>query len=212
MLCHGNRVGHGLSFLLLTLISKILLATVIYYKVYWEPCQTFKLENFVKIVDDWKALTIFGKSSILHPWQGALNTPLNHIWFYFQFIWWMVLALDYVIIIKYLTVSGRKTEKKNKNVKLYQNFTSSFTESSMQKRVLKLVVVSSFLEGYYFLDLCDLGVSSAPHLLLSHFSSTWYKIPIQVIFPSPLDQMQNKFSGLFLIFRRIRMPYIVYAY
>ena len=46
------------------------------FMVYWpeaysEPCQTSKIELFAKIVNEWKLLTIFKKSSILDVWQGS---------------------------------------------------------------------------------------------------------------------------------------------
>ena len=34
-------------------------------EAYSDHCQTFKVERFAKIVNDWKALTIFAKCSIL---------------------------------------------------------------------------------------------------------------------------------------------------
>ena len=40
-----------------------------------EPNQAFKMELFVKIVNDKKLLTIFAKSSILNVWLGS-NAPL----------------------------------------------------------------------------------------------------------------------------------------
>ena len=39
--------------------------------VYWEPCQTSKMEVFAKIVNRLQPLTIFGESSILDFWQGS---------------------------------------------------------------------------------------------------------------------------------------------
>ena len=42
---------------------------------YSEPCQTFKMEVFTKIVNDGKSLTIFTKASS-EMLDRALNTPL----------------------------------------------------------------------------------------------------------------------------------------
>ena len=39
-------------------------------EVYLEPCQTFKMEVFVKTVNGRKPLTIFAKSSTLGVWQS----------------------------------------------------------------------------------------------------------------------------------------------
>ena len=40
-------------------------------EVYSEPCQTFKIERFLKIKNGWKPFTIFPKRYILHFWQGS---------------------------------------------------------------------------------------------------------------------------------------------
>ena len=40
-------------------------------EVHSELSQTFKMELFAKIVNDWKLLTIFGKNSILDVWLGT---------------------------------------------------------------------------------------------------------------------------------------------
>ena len=42
-----------------------------YSEAYSEPCQTPKIELFVKIVSGWKLLTIFAKSFILDIWRGS---------------------------------------------------------------------------------------------------------------------------------------------
>ena len=41
---------------------------------YSEPCQTFKMERFAKIVDDFQLLTIFIICSILDIWEGCEYT------------------------------------------------------------------------------------------------------------------------------------------
>ena len=38
---------------------------------YSEPCETSKMERFVKIVNNFKPLTIFGKRSILDIWEDC---------------------------------------------------------------------------------------------------------------------------------------------
>ena len=38
---------------------------------YSEPCQTFKMEVFAKIVKGFSFFTIFAKNSILHVWQDS---------------------------------------------------------------------------------------------------------------------------------------------
>ena len=38
---------------------------------YSQPCQTSKMELFAEIVQDWKSLTIFARSSIFEVWQGS---------------------------------------------------------------------------------------------------------------------------------------------
>ena len=40
-------------------------------EAYLEPCQTFKLEVFAKIVNGFSFLSIFGKSSIFYVWQDS---------------------------------------------------------------------------------------------------------------------------------------------
>ena len=40
-------------------------------EVYSEPCQTFKMDQFPKLVNSWKPLAILTKSSILDIWQGS---------------------------------------------------------------------------------------------------------------------------------------------
>ena len=40
-------------------------------EAYSEPCQIFKMDHFVKIVNDKKALAIFAKHSILDVWQDS---------------------------------------------------------------------------------------------------------------------------------------------
>ena len=40
-------------------------------EVYSEPCQTSKIEHFVKIVNDFQPLSIFVKRSILDIWEGC---------------------------------------------------------------------------------------------------------------------------------------------
>ena len=40
-------------------------------EAYSKPCQTFKTECFVKIVNGLKQWTIFAKRSILDVWQGV---------------------------------------------------------------------------------------------------------------------------------------------
>ena len=42
-----------------------------YSEAYSEHCQTFKIERFEKIVEDFELLTIFAKRSILDVWQGS---------------------------------------------------------------------------------------------------------------------------------------------
>ena len=43
-------------------------------QTYTESCQIFKMVLFAKIVNDWKLLSIFAKSSILVVWQGSEYT------------------------------------------------------------------------------------------------------------------------------------------
>ena len=40
-------------------------------EAYSEHCQTSKMELFAKIVNSWKPLSIFAKSSILDVWQDS---------------------------------------------------------------------------------------------------------------------------------------------
>ena len=40
-------------------------------EVYWEACQTSKMESFAKTVTDPRPLTIFAKCSNLDVWQGS---------------------------------------------------------------------------------------------------------------------------------------------
>ena len=48
-----------------------LLILVTYIEVSSEPCQTYKLECFVEIVNLFHLLTIFTKSSIVDVWHGC---------------------------------------------------------------------------------------------------------------------------------------------
>ena len=59
-----------------------------------EPCQNSKMEFFVKIVNDWLALTIFAKSSIINVWHGSKYiSPLQrHYWLF----WPVRLSLCYL--------------------------------------------------------------------------------------------------------------------
>ena len=40
---------------------------------YSKPCQAFKTENYSKVVNNRKFLTIFTKSSVLGVWHGSEN-------------------------------------------------------------------------------------------------------------------------------------------
>ena len=42
-----------------------------YAEAYAEPWQAFKMNLFAKIVNGWKPLTFFAKSSNLDVWQGS---------------------------------------------------------------------------------------------------------------------------------------------
>ena len=42
-----------------------------FIEAYWEHCQTSKMEHLAKIVNNFKELTLFAKSSTLDVWQGS---------------------------------------------------------------------------------------------------------------------------------------------
>ena len=52
-------------------------------KAYSEPCQTFKMESFAKIVQSFKPSTIFAKRPILNLQQGSENVSYSFIRFLF---------------------------------------------------------------------------------------------------------------------------------
>ena len=48
----------------------------VYFHGFWtdaysEPCQTFKMELFTKVINEWKLLTILEKKIMLDVWQGS---------------------------------------------------------------------------------------------------------------------------------------------
>ena len=47
---------------------------------YSEPRQTYKIEHFTKIDNDWKPLTIFAKSSIISVWLFSEYTTVEYHW------------------------------------------------------------------------------------------------------------------------------------
>ena len=51
-------------------------------KAYTEPCQTFKVKHFAKIVNSWNSLTISTKRAILYVWQGSEYTSGIWQWAY----------------------------------------------------------------------------------------------------------------------------------
>ena len=52
-------------------ICSICQVSMCHLEVYSEPCQTSKIEHFVKIVNDFQPLSIFAKRSILDIWEGC---------------------------------------------------------------------------------------------------------------------------------------------
>ena len=52
----------------------------IWTETYSESYQASKMELFAKIVNGWKPLTIFAKSSILDVWQCCIFRALSFIW------------------------------------------------------------------------------------------------------------------------------------
>ena len=47
---------------------------------YSKPCQSSKIERFVKIVNGFKPLTIFARCSVLDVWQSSEYTIGNYMW------------------------------------------------------------------------------------------------------------------------------------
>ena len=52
-----------------------------------ESCETFTMESFMKIVNSWKPLTIFAKSSILDVWLMSECASINSKHFFFILLW-----------------------------------------------------------------------------------------------------------------------------
>ena len=59
------------TFHAVTIKQELVVLDFRYWEAYSEPCQTPKIELFVKIVSGWKLLTIFAKSFILDIWRGS---------------------------------------------------------------------------------------------------------------------------------------------
>ena len=55
----------------LVFLIKAFFTLNIFEEVYSEPCQTFKMETFAKIVNGLKPLYVFAKNFILDVWQDS---------------------------------------------------------------------------------------------------------------------------------------------
>ena len=64
--CHEEKMKKSLIFFIKTLFTSNVLT-----QAYSEPCQTPKMETFVKIVDSLKPLIAFAINSILDVWQDS---------------------------------------------------------------------------------------------------------------------------------------------
>ena len=67
---------------------------------YSELCQAFQIECFVKVVDGWKALTIFAKHAILGVWQ--VSVILNYHQKFLTFRFHLKMLRIYKRIMKYV--------------------------------------------------------------------------------------------------------------
>ena len=114
--------------------------------MYSEPCQTPKIELFVKIVSGWKLLTIFAKSFILDIWQGSeyasgpnewlkkvqirIYMQSYQMWSYIKAIQintvinnktWNIIKLRFKISEKYKTLNVQAKPFKNNCKRVYYN-------------------------------------------------------------------------------------------
>ena len=117
-----------------------------YSEAYSEPCQTPKIELFVKIVSGWKLLTIFAKSFILDIWRGSeyasdpnewlkkvqirIYMQSYQMWSYIKAIQintvinnktWNIIKLRFKISEKYKTLNVQAKPFKNNCKRVYYN-------------------------------------------------------------------------------------------
>ena len=105
--------------------------------VYWGPSQTCKMALFAKIVNGWKTLNIFAKSSILDVWLGSECASV--LWQKIQLLIRIHVFAEYILYL--LSGNSATTDCSRKRVTPVQM--TSFTTASLYKYSNILLIGSS---------------------------------------------------------------------